>query len=82
MADKKVSLVVVDWEDAWASSGWVNQNVASDSHRSLPVKSAGFVIKQDKIGISLAGGFDSNGNPAGQHFIPKGMITKITKVKY
>lgn len=82
MKNTKTSLIIVDWDDAWATSGWARLDAAAQDHRPLPVKSVGFLIKQDKTGVSIAGGFDVNGNPAGQHFIPKGMITKITKVKY
>lgn len=82
MSIVKASLIVVDWEDAWATSGWARAEAAGKEHMPLPVKSVGFLIKQDKTGVSLAGGYDANGNPAGQHFIPAAMIRKIKKVKY
>lgn len=74
--------MILDWDDAWGTSGWVSLKGAVEVHRPLPVRSVGFVVKSDKIGVSLCQGFDGNGNPAGQHFVPKGMIKKITKVKY
>lgn len=72
----------MEWGDAWGTSSWDTAARAAEAHKVLGVTSVGFVIKQDKVGISLCQGFDANGNPAGQHFIPTGMITKIKKVKY
>ena len=78
----KPDLVVVTWTDAWGSSGWISLDRANNDHKALEVKSVGFVVKADKKGISLTGGFDENENPSGQTFIPKGMIKTIKKVKY
>jgi hypothetical protein len=79
---QKPDLVIVTWEDAWGASGWVSLDRANADHRPLEVISTGFVVKADKKGVQLTSWFDENGNPSGQSFVPRGMITKIKKVKY
>jgi hypothetical protein len=50
--------------------------------RPLFVTWVGYLVSKDSEGISLAFGFDENGNYAGHMFVPAGMIRKITKIKY
>ena len=45
------------------------------------VRIAGFVVKNDKEGISIAQGYGENGQYTGHFFVPAGMIRKIRKVK-
>ena len=78
----KPDIVVITWGDAWGEASWKRLSTAAEEHEALEVTSTGFVIKADKIGVSVCTGFDENGNPAGQFFVPHGMIRKIKKARY
>lgn len=79
---KKPVLAIVEWGDAHAMSRWVNRSEVHQLHGPLVVRWVGFIQINDDTGITLCFGFDENDNPAGQMFVPRGMIKKITKVKY
>jgi hypothetical protein len=74
--------VLVEWGDAHAMSRWVHRSEVDQLHNPLVVVWAGFVQRNDETGVTLCFGFDENDNPAGQMFVPRGMIRKITRVKY
>jgi len=78
----KPQLVIVDWDDAHANNAWEPEESALDRHRGGGVRLVGFLLKQDKAGISVAQGFSENRDVTGHFFVPRGMIKKITKVKY
>lgn len=80
--NKKPQLAIVEWGDAHAMSRWVNKGDVSSLHGALTVRWVGFIQINDEMGVTLCFGFDENDNPSGQMFVPKGMIKKITKVKY
>lgn len=63
-------------------SRWVHRSEVDQLHNPLVVKWVGFVQKDDEMGVTLYFGFDENDNPAGQMFVPRGMVQKITKIKY
>lgn len=82
MTKRSIDLILVDWEDAWGVSGWRSSGVAGEEHKPLKVTTIGFVVKADKLGVSVSSGFDENGMALGQTFIPKKMIKTIKKVKW
>lgn len=75
---KPKTLVKVEWGDAWGGSGWT-RTIEKD-HGLLKVITVGFVEIHDEKGISLGTGWDENGTWNGQHFIPAGMILKVTRL--
>lgn len=77
----KPDLVVVEWGDAWSTGAWMGE-LEPDDTEPVIVKSVGFVEATSKSGITLVGRFTATGTPGVRSFIPKGMIRKITKVKY
>lgn len=74
--------MIVEWGDAHAMSRWLDKSEVGRLHEALLVTWVGYVLMNNDTGITLCFGFDENDNPAGQMFVPKGMIRKITKVKY
>lgn len=50
-------------------------------HKAPLIENVGFVVEQDKDGITLTQGVSEN-SYAGLFFIPVEAIRKITKVKY
>lgn len=82
--NKKNQLVIVEWEDAWSSDGWLDSEVAQEEAKNqAKVVTVGYVIKHDKSGISLAQGVGLHKGQTGYSGIfniPAGMIIKITKV--
>lgn len=83
MANKKKILLLVEWGDAWGKSGWTDFDDAVDRlHGDLGVTSVGFLVKNDKKGISLAHGFSELDTPLGVSFIPKGMIKRTKRIKW
>lgn len=76
------SLVIVEWGDAWNASRWTSLEQAEVDHKPYVVKTVGWLLKSDKKGVSLVDSYvEEDMTPGGQHFIPRGMIRKITKVK-
>jgi hypothetical protein len=74
-------IVRVDWEDAWSSTGDYNQDDI-DLHEPLICHSAGFLVRDDKSGVTLAVEiFDESDDPFRkvQH-IPRGMVRKVTRL--
>lgn len=79
---KKPPLAIVEWGDAHAMSRWMHSSEVGNGHGPLVVVWVGFILVNDKTGVTLCFGFDENDNPAGQMFVPRGMVRKITKVRY
>lgn len=73
-------MVVVEWGDAHAGARWMPED--DMAKRPLVVTWVGFLVSNNKEGVSLSFGHDENGNYAGHMFVPTGMVRKITKVKY
>lgn len=74
----KKEIVCVEWQDAWAGNRWISDY----DHSPLTVYSTGFLLKSDKVGVSLARGLEeTEGSILGVSFIPKGMVRKITRIK-
>ncbi len=74
-------LVVVLWEDAWASSSWMGE---PDDDDPLVVEQVGYFLKQTKNGLYLTNGrcLSPNYKPYnGIQFVPAGMIRKVRLLK-
>lgn len=81
MKEKKLELVVIEWEDSLHKSGWVFPEEAEKFHSPPKIENVGYVFKADKQGITLVNGV-SDTCYAGLFFIPRSQIKKIRKVKY
>jgi hypothetical protein len=79
---KKKTLVIVEWADAWNAARWTSDESANALHEPYMVYTVGWLFRSDKIGVSVMDSYSENDDPGGQHFIPRGMIRKIRKVKY
>lgn len=84
----KGQLEVIEWYDAITESGW--QSEGDKEHEPSISMSVGWVLKENKAGVSLApnitpiaGTFkmDTTDQFGDVTTIPKGMIKKRTKVK-
>lgn len=74
--------MIVEWGDAHSGARWVPKEDMAVTHGPLVITNVGFLVKQDKVGVTLTAGLDENGNFAGNFFIPTGMLRKIKKVRY
>lgn len=77
---KFLPLVIVEWGDAWGSAGWRD---IQDNHCAEPVVSVGWMVQNDAKGITLLTSVaHKNGSAVGTSFIPKGMVSKLTKMPH
>ena len=77
MSRRLLYLEWVDSSSAHAGNVWLNDD---DSHvKNLRCKSIGFIIKEDKASITIAG-HDAGTTVSGQMTIPKCAITKRRRV--
>ena len=79
MKSNKPDLVIIEWGDAWSEAGW-GQGAADVE--PVIVRSVGLVETYSKNGVVIVGRIAEDGTVGNRTFIPKGMIRKITKVKY
>jgi len=70
--------VSVEWEDAYADSGWVAEEKIN--HEPAIVETLGIVHFHDKRGLYLVQTKIENFT-SGRFFIPNGMIRKIKVIK-
>lgn len=75
-------LVRVDWVDSCSFSRQQWRSI--DESKGLEpskIQSVGFVLSEDKEHIVLTGSLDEEDHANGCHTIPRGCITKITRLK-
>lgn len=72
---KPPRLVVVTWNDAWEPGH--NEKI---EHRPFVQCSVGFEIKNDAVGLTIAGCIDEAGDSHREMFIPRGMIQRVRRV--
>lgn len=77
----KYPLAKVLWGDAWNQAGWKTEKWVEENHEPAMVENVGYIVKQDRSGVSLAQGVSDDVSFLGIMFIPRGMIKKITKIK-
>jgi hypothetical protein len=79
MESLKLPLVSVKWQDSYAEHGW--ESLDSLVMKIATVQSIGYVLKEDKISITLVQSTSDTG--AYDHIItiPKGCIIERRKVK-
>lgn len=84
MSRKRQSICVVTWNDAHggeASDGW-HQWQPKKHHRPRKILSVGIVLREDKLGITLAQNKDRSAGVIDHTiFIPTGCIVEIMEVE-
>ena len=60
---------------------WEGDTVESKDHKPRRVVSVGFVLREDKVGISICQSYDTEKHDDHALFIPAGMIQKIEDIK-
>lgn len=77
-----MQLVEVTWLDAWQDTdNFASAHAISMTHKPLVVKTLGWLIKDDEVGISLANERNSGEDGEayrGRTFILRGMIQSVT----
>lgn len=73
------AFVIVKWEDAWADAVTaVTLKDVGETHKSECIETAGWLLKDDATGISLANEVCADKSYRGRTFIPKAMIVSVT----
>lgn len=73
----KRQLVVVTWNDAVHHM----DGESEPRHRPMIMQTAGWMLKSDRKGVSIAGELASDGTWRAENFIPRGMIVNIRRIK-
>lgn len=77
-----MKLAVVEWRDHYAQSGWQDLSDAQDPSKGKLVRSAGWVVFEDRHCIRLAQSqCDENDTCAHTTTILKPLVKKITRFK-
>lgn len=72
-----LKLVLVTWNDAWASL----EDFSEADHEPFVYQTAGWLVKSDKRGVTLAYELGEDGSTRGEHFIPRGMVKRVRDLK-
>ncbi len=78
---KENTLVRVDWEDANSQCGWNSRKRMQEVDLGYACTSVGFVIRETKKNLAIAGTIGENGSCTDPISIPKGCIKKIRRIK-
>ena len=84
MTNKKPSLVLVEWDDAYSNSMWHSDSeVDAEFHDyGWECVTVGYLIRETKTGITLAARASFTNKSWGLlQRIPRGMVKKITRIK-
>ena len=71
--------VIVEWIDAHALGDAWGMFEEKD-HRPRPVTSIGFVLKDDKVGISITQSIDSQGHDDHGLFVPRCNVVNVQEI--
>ena len=80
---KKIKLVKVEWDDAFSSAPWKDEEDYKDllNDNSFECINVGWLIAEDKKGILVAARKSNCGQYGLIERLPKRMIKKITNLK-
>lgn len=74
---------IVTWNDAWGDAVKQVWEVETISHQPLRIHTAGWVVKEDAMGVTLFTDLVENGDGThafrGHGFIPRGMIVEVKR---
>lgn len=75
-------LALIEWDDAWADQdNFATAHGIAVTHAPLQVRTLGWIIQDDEVGISVAneqGSTDGQDVFRGRTFIPRAMIRSVT----
>ena len=77
----KADLVLVEWHDAHSDSAWGDPKDAISEHKPAVAFSCGWLLKRDKVGVSLFSSIVDAALIGERIFIPDKMVQKITVLK-
>ena len=81
----KPILSEVTWDDAWVDGDSpVDPLEVRISHKPQVIKTIGYILLQDEVGISIANEhYDTEGVTfyRGRTFIPAGMVKKVSRIR-
>ena len=69
------------WRDAWSDNNDYSDDELDNKHEPVIVRSAGFLKRRDKTGITLVGCIDSDGGKHRPLFIAAGMIQSVVIIR-
>jgi hypothetical protein len=70
---------IVRWHDAWADSvGAVTISDALLTHKPETIRTVGWLLVDDPMGVSLANEVCGDGSYRGRTFVPRAMIVSVT----
>lgn len=75
----KYPVVEIRWGDAWGAPGW--KHARDIDNTPMKCVTVGYLIKQDKHGITTAASLDESSDPGMVSFRPHGMITSVKVLK-
>ena len=70
-------LVIVEWLDAWTNELGVTVEDVGASHKPMRVRTIGWLLKDDDIGVSLANEHFDDNSYRGRTFILRPMIVSV-----
>lgn len=80
MKKKRYTLAIVTWNDAHETSEDF-KDASSVDHSPAVQHTSGFIVKNDRVGITLATEIDDQGTGGRTtNFIPRGMIVKVRRL--
>lgn len=74
--------VVVTWNDAWSCAEAYTASDVAAEHRPQVTRSAGFLVRSDRVGVSIAGCVDMRDGETFYDrvlFIPRGMVVSVRR---
>lgn len=80
---KKLPFAELVWNDAWVdASDPVNLADVAASHKPKVIKTIGYVLQDDEVGISIANEhYGDEDVYRGRTFVPRAMVVKLTVQK-
>lgn len=71
-------LVIVEWADAWTDEMGVTAEDVRATHKPMMVRTIGWLLLDDEIGVSLANEHFNDGSYRGRTFILRSMVRTVT----
>lgn len=79
---RDLPFVIVEWDDAWkADTEEATLESAHESHRPIRCSTAGWLLRDDDIGVQVANEHSPNGTFRGRSFIPRAMVVTVSPLK-
>lgn len=73
-----IPLVIVEWLDAWTNEMGVTVEDVRATHKPMNVRTIGWLLLNDEVGVSLANEHFDDGSYRGRTFILKCMVVSVT----